>query len=72
MASHANDPAAREFFSSSLVRARLTRRGPASFLRERALRLGLPFVISAALLAPLACYPTWLQTGAQPAKHDLR
>jgi peptidoglycan/LPS O-acetylase OafA/YrhL len=32
------------------------------FLRDRLLRLGLPFVIAAALLAPLAYYPTYLQS----------
>lgn len=42
----------------------LTRKGSAIFLRDRALRLGLPFLVAAALVAPLAYYPTYLQTGA--------
>ena len=41
----------------------LVRRGAGGFMRERGLRLGIPFVISVALLAPLAYYPTWLQMG---------
>jgi hypothetical protein len=40
----------------------LDRKGAASFLRDRVLRLGVPFVI-AALIAPLAYYPTYLLTG---------
>jgi peptidoglycan/LPS O-acetylase OafA/YrhL len=42
----------------------LQRKGSWSFLRDRMLRLGLPFVVGAALIAPLAYYPTYLQTGA--------
>lgn len=45
----------------------LRRKGAAGFLGERARRLGLPFVVSAALLAPLAYYPTYLATGADPS-----
>jgi fucose 4-O-acetylase-like acetyltransferase len=45
----------------------LFRKGSAGFLRARALRLGLPFAVSAALLAPLAYYPTYLVTGADPS-----
>jgi hypothetical protein len=41
----------------------LVRKGSAGFLRDRVLRLGLPFVVSAALIAPLAYYPTYLLTG---------
>jgi fucose 4-O-acetylase-like acetyltransferase len=58
----------------------LTRKGASAFARERILRLGLPFLAGAALLAPLAYYPTyllgaksgsfwkqWLAIGAWPA-----
>ena len=38
----------------------LQRKGAGSFVRDRALRMGLPFVLAAAVLAPLAYYPTWL------------
>jgi peptidoglycan/LPS O-acetylase OafA/YrhL len=41
----------------------LTRRGAASYIGERARRLGIPFIFGAAILGPLAYYPTWLQTG---------
>ena len=45
----------------------LARRGAAAFARERALRLGIPFVVSAALFAPLAYYATYVATGADPS-----
>jgi hypothetical protein len=38
----------------------LVRKGSASFLRDRAIRLGVPFVVAAGFLAPLAYYPTYL------------
>ncbi len=40
----------------------LVRKGASSYLRDRALRLGVPFVASVLLLAPLAYYPTYLTT----------
>lgn len=42
----------------------LVRKGAGHFLRDRLLRLGLPFVAGAALLAPLAYYPAYLQRAA--------
>ena len=42
----------------------LTAKGGARYLRDRARRLGLPFLVSAAVLAPLAYVPSYLQTGA--------
>jgi peptidoglycan/LPS O-acetylase OafA/YrhL len=44
----------------------VARKGPRAFLAERARRLGIPFVVMAAVLAPLAYYPSYLQT-ASPA-----
>lgn len=38
----------------------LARKGARSFLRDRVLKLGVPFAIGAGLLAPLAYYPTYL------------
>lgn len=38
----------------------LTRKGAGTFVRDRFRRLGIPFLLSAALLAPLAYYPTYL------------
>ncbi len=39
----------------------LQRKGSGKFLRDRALRLGIPFVVAAALIAPIAYYPAYLQ-----------
>jgi peptidoglycan/LPS O-acetylase OafA/YrhL len=44
----------------------LERKGAAKFLRERILRLGLPFVVAVGILMPLAYYPTYAVTGADP------
>jgi hypothetical protein len=41
-------------------------KGSAGFVRGRLLRLGLPFLVSAAVLSPLAYFPTYLQTAANP------
>ncbi|HEY2830627.1 MAG TPA: acyltransferase [Thermoanaerobaculia bacterium] len=46
--------------SGVFVWSSLLRKGAAVFARDRILRLGLPFVVSAGLLAPLAYYPAWL------------
>ena len=51
------------FLSGLFVWQSLERKGSGSFFRDRTLRLGLPFVLSAALVAPLSYYPTYLQTG---------
>ncbi|HSS96823.1 MAG TPA: acyltransferase, partial [Terriglobales bacterium] len=50
--------------SGLFVWSSLTRKGSDKFLKDRALRLGLPFAVAAALIAPLAYYPSYLQTGA--------
>ena len=49
------------FLSGLFVWHGLSKKGAAKFLRGRLLRLGLPFVVAAAVLAPLAYYPTYLQ-----------
>ena len=41
----------------------LARKGAGVFLHDRALRLGLPFVVAAAVLAPLTYYPPYRQGG---------
>ncbi len=51
------------FVSGLFVWKSLQRKGAGNFLRDRALRLGLPFVAAAAVVAPLAYYPTFLQSG---------
>src|SRR5262245_13677317 len=48
------------------VQRSLLQRGAGGYVRERALRLGLPFVVCAGLLAPLAYYPAYLQHGGAP------
>jgi hypothetical protein len=51
------------FLSGLFVDVSLRRKGSGPFLRDRALRLGLPFVVAAAVVAPLAYYPAYLQSG---------
>lgn len=51
------------FISGLFVWKSLQRKRVDGFLRERALRLGIPFLAAAAIVAPLAYYPTYLQMG---------
>jgi peptidoglycan/LPS O-acetylase OafA/YrhL len=51
------------FLSGLFVWHSLERKGASQFLRDRALRLGLPFLVAAAVVAPLAYYPAYLETG---------
>ena len=46
--------------SGLFVQHSIERKGVGVFLRDRLLRLGLPFVVAAAVIAPLAYYPTYL------------
>jgi peptidoglycan/LPS O-acetylase OafA/YrhL len=39
----------------------LVRKGPAIFLRDRAWRLGIPYLVSVFVLIPIAYYPTFLR-----------
>jgi len=55
------------FISGVFVWPSLERKGARRFLRDRVIRLGLPFMVAAALIAPLAYYPTYLQTGGRGA-----
>jgi peptidoglycan/LPS O-acetylase OafA/YrhL len=52
------------FLSGLFVWNSLHRKRAAIFLQDRLRRLGLPFVIAAGVLAPLAYYPSFLQTSA--------
>jgi len=54
------------FISGLFVWPSLTRKGFVVFVRDRILRLGVPFAVAAALLAPLAYYPSYLQGGGAP------
>ena len=49
------------FLSGLFVWHGLKSKGAAAFLRGRLLRLGVPFLAVAAIVAPLAYYPTYLQ-----------
>src|SRR6201995_64170 len=49
------------FISGLFVRDSLARRGPAEFLRNRAWRLGVPYLVSIFVLMPVAYYPTFLR-----------
>jgi hypothetical protein len=52
------------FLSGLFVWNSLRRKGIARFGRDRATRLGLPFAVAAAFLAPAAYYPTYMATSA--------
>jgi surface polysaccharide O-acyltransferase-like enzyme len=47
--------------SGLFVRGSLMRKGPAIFLRDRAWRLGVPYLLSVFVLMPVAYYPTFLR-----------
>lgn len=44
----------------------LAHKGAAGYLRDRARRLGIPFLVAAGILAPLAYYASYLQAGGAP------
>lgn len=54
------------FISGLFVLKSLRRKGALVFLRDRLIRLGIPFVVGVALLMPLAYYPAYLNLGGQP------
>jgi glucans biosynthesis protein C len=54
------------FLSGLFVWPSLERKGVPTFLRDRVLRLAVPFALVVALLMPLANYPTYLQTAVDP------
>src|ERR1700692_471020 len=49
------------FISRLFVLDSLMRKGPAVFLRARAWRLGVPYLLSVFVLMPIAYYPTFLR-----------
>lgn len=51
------------FISGLFVADGLRAKGSGGFLQVRALRLGVPFLLSVGLLAPLGYFPAWLQAG---------
>jgi hypothetical protein len=52
------------FLSGLFVWPSLTRKGARHFLRDRAVRLGLPFALAVGLLMPVAHYPIYRATAA--------
>jgi len=54
------------FISGLFVWPLLKAKGAGSFLRDRLLRLGLPFLVGVVLVMPLAYYPSWLSAGGAP------
>ena len=50
------------FVSGLFVWSSLQRKGNASFVRDRLRRLGIPLSVRAAIVAPLAYYPSYLLT----------
>jgi hypothetical protein len=55
------------FLSGLFVWPSLTRKGARNFLRGRAVRLGLPFALAVGLLMPVAHYPIYRVTAADPS-----
>ena len=57
------------FVSGLFVWPGLKRHNAATYLRRRLLRLGIPFVVGAGVLAPLAYYPAYLQSSPRPGNY---
>jgi peptidoglycan/LPS O-acetylase OafA/YrhL len=55
------------FVSGLFVWRSIERKGPASFLSDRLVRLGVPFVLGTFVLMPLAYYPVFRLTAADPS-----
>jgi surface polysaccharide O-acyltransferase-like enzyme len=55
------------FLSGLFVAPSLARKSGWPFLRDRLVRLGLPFVFGTLVLIPLAIYPVYLVTAADPS-----
>lgn len=52
------------FLSGLFAYHRVERKAVGLFLRDRLLRLGLPFALAEAVIAPLAYYPSYLQSAS--------
>jgi len=58
------------FLSGLFVWTSIARKGSLAFLRDRGIRLGLPFLVAAGVFAPLAYYPSYLMTTSNPGVGD--
>jgi Acyltransferase family len=56
----------RFFLSGCFVWTSLERKGRWRFLRERLVRIGIPLAIAVAFLMPVALFPVYLRTAADP------
>src|SRR5579871_5482464 len=54
------------FLSGLFVWPSLQRKNDWGFLRDRLLRLGLPYLFGVLILIPIATYPAYVVTGADP------
>ena len=52
------------FVSGLFARRAVERADPVGFLRERIVRLGVPFAVGVSTLVPLAYWASWRMTGA--------
>jgi peptidoglycan/LPS O-acetylase OafA/YrhL len=52
------------FLSGLFVQQSVERKGVGRFVRDRLLRLGLPFLVAAAVISPIAYYPSYLQSAS--------
>ena len=59
------------FLSGLFVWNSLERKGTRTFMRDRMLRLALPFIFAAAIVAPLAYYPAYAIRNAGPERGGL-
>jgi surface polysaccharide O-acyltransferase-like enzyme len=55
------------FLSGLLTAASLLRKGARTYVLDRAWRIGLPFVLAAVFLSPLAYYPAYLSRTFEPS-----
>ncbi len=53
------------FVSGLFVWSSLRRKGARTFARDRLIRLGIPFLAAAIIVAPIAYYPAYLQSGGR-------
>ncbi|MHB8381207.1 MAG: acyltransferase family protein [Candidatus Binataceae bacterium] len=51
------------FVSGLFLWSSLRRKGAGKFARDRMIRLGIPFLVGTAIVAPIAYYPSYLQAG---------
>jgi surface polysaccharide O-acyltransferase-like enzyme len=55
------------FLSGCFVWTSLERKGSWLFVRDRLVRIGIPLAVAVAFLMPVALFPVYLRTGAEPS-----